>query len=162
MTGRHVLLANALQALHRTLPEIALAPDVAAYATVIDTPNLPYVMTWCGPGVLYSKGGAWRVEEAQARVFCFVEPLGQSDIPARTVEGLAALSALTDLYVTIGNVSLYTPGQPAAEGYQMTINTGPNAQRVTHGGLRADLQFGGRLFVGFEVQVPVFIQWGAT
>ena len=161
MTARHVLLANRLQQIHRAVAEVRNAPNVAQYFTVLDTPNCPYVMTWIGPGALYSKGGGWKVEQATARIFGFIEPLGQADIPTRTADGLAALSALTERYVTIGEVQLFTPGQAEAEGYQMTIETGPNGQNVTHGGLRADLQFGGRVFVGFEIQVPVLIQWGA-
>ncbi len=160
-TPRHVLLANRLQALHRTLSDVRLAPPVAQYLTVLDTPNCPYVMTWIGQGVLYSKGGGWLVEQVTARVFGFVEPVGQNDIPSRTADGLAVLSALSALYITIGNVTLYTPDEAEAEGYQMTIETAPDGQRVTHGGLRADLQFGGRSWVGFEIQVPVLVQWGA-
>lgn len=164
MTARHVLVANAMQALHRTLipGTLRLAPDVGGELTVLDTPNCPYVLTWVGPGEVYSKGGGWKVEAATARVFVFVETLGQNDVPSRTLEGLGALGAITDLYVTIGNVRLLTPSDTAAEGYQATINTGPDATHVTHGGLRADLQFGGRAFVGFEVQVPILISWGGT
>lgn len=159
-TTRHTRVANALQALHRTLIPSVLryAPDVGSELTVLDTPNCPYVLTWVGAGEVYSKGGGWKMEEATARVFVFVEPMGQGDIPSRTAEGLAALSAITDLYVTIANVRLLSPDVDA--GYQATIETGPDARHVTHGGLRADLQFGGRVYAGFEVQVPVLIAWG--
>ena len=162
MTARHTLACNALQALHRTVSGVRYAPDVAQYLTVLDTPNCPYVMTWVGQSSLHSKGGGWLREDATLRVFCFVEPVGQGDIPSRTAEALEVMSALSALYVTIGNVRLLTPGDPAAEGYQMTIETGPGAQQVTCAGLRADLAFGGRAFVGFELQVPILMAWGGA
>lgn len=159
MTSRFVLACDALQALHRTISGVT-APAMAQYRTVIDTPDLPYVMTWPTAGSSHIKGGGYRTDARTMRIFCFVQAVNQDDIPSRVLDAVAYLDRITALYLTPINIGLLDPDDAASEGYQMTIESGPG-RPIPDSGIRADLVFGGREFVGFTVDLPVRILWGA-
>lgn len=156
------LAINRLQAVHRAIlaPDgrPILAPDLEGYLTVLDTPNLPYVMTWPGQGSSYIKGGGYRTDERVLEVFCFVEPVGQNDIPSRTRDAVRLLQSIRAAYVT---PSILRLTDIEADGYQTTIESGPGGQRITDTGVTAANPFGGRAFVGFRISVTARILWGS-
>jgi hypothetical protein len=163
-TDRYTLVTNAMQALHRTLVPSVLtyAPAAGQEVNSVETGHLPYIFTWVGAGQLDIKGGGWAEEQLTCEVFCFVEALGQNDLPSRQQQARACLAAVSNLYINVQNVRLLSPDDPTSEGYQAVIETGPGAQQVTSGGLQPLPAFGGRTFFGFRLQVPVFITWNPT
>jgi hypothetical protein len=164
MADRYTLVNDAMQTLHRTLVPslIGFAPASGQEVNSVETGHLPYIFTWVGPGSLDIKGGGWAEEALTAEVFCFVEALGQNDLPSRQSQARTLYAAVTNLYVNVQNVRLLDPDAPASEGYQAGIETGPGARQVQGSGLQPLPPFGGRTFFGFRVTVPIFITWNPT
>src|SRR3954470_24277104 len=87
---------NAMQALHRAVADIATAPPLDQYPTVLDTGTIPYILTWPGPGTWHhgGMGGSPRRQDRTMFVLCYLRPLGQNDIPSRAVEGALIMQRL--------------------------------------------------------------------
>jgi hypothetical protein len=153
----YTLLINRLQELHRSVTGIRYAPALAAYPTVMDTANLPAVLTWIGPEQFSQKGGGWKWARATASVFLFLEPLGQNDIPSRAAQAATVLSALRAAYIDAANIPLAEPGDNAG-AYQLTLESSPGDGH-THGGIEANLGFAGAAYYGARLQVTVTMQW---
>lgn len=164
MADRYTLVNDAMQTLHRTLvPSIlTYAPASGSEVNSVETGHLPYIFTWMGASSIDIKGGGWAEESLTCEVFCFVEALGQNDLPSRQSQARIAYAAVTNLYVNVQNVRLLDPDAPASEGYQAVIETGPGGKQVQGSGLQPLPPFGGRTFFGFRVSVPVFITWNPT
>jgi hypothetical protein len=163
MSDRYTLVNDAMQTLHRTLVPSLLtyAPASGAEVNSVETGHLPYIFTWVSQGVIDIKGG-WAEEALTAEVYCFVEALGQNDLPSRQSQARTIYAAVTNLYVNVQNVRLLDPDAPASAGYQAVIETGPGARQVQGSGLQPLPPFGGRTFFGFRVTVPIFITWNPT
>lgn len=159
MTDRYTLINDAMQSLHRSVAGIGYAPPSGLEVNSVETAHLPYIFTWVGPGSIDIKGGAYAEERLTAEVFCFVEALGQNDLPSRQSLARQMYAAVTNLYVTIPGVVLLSPDAPASSGYQANIETSPGGAQVQGGGLAPLPPFGGRTFFGFRVSVPIFITW---
>lgn len=144
---------NYLQTLNRSIAGVT-APAVSAYPTVIDTPSLPFAMTWPSGGEAWQKGHGYNQGNRTYRVIVYLQALGQDDVPSRTVPGATLLQQFLNLYVNANNTA-----QAAPPPYQLTIQSGPDGPHVRDGGLVSTLAFGGRQFVGFELQVPVQQMW---
>lgn len=142
---------NALQALNNT---ICTAPVVSSYPTAIDTGSGPICITWPADGEVWQKGGGYDQGVLNMRVIVFIDPVAQNDIPSHAADGAVLLQKFLNLYVKVGN----TP-QAAPPPYQLTIQSGPASSHVHHGGLVPTLSFGGRAFVGFELTIPVRMEW---
>ena len=139
---------NLLQTLHSGVSGVTRAPQLAQYPTVIDTADLPYVITWPGEGQFAIKGGGYKVIHRTYRVIAFVEPLGQNDIPSRAVTAVTLLSNLIDAYITASNVAL-------SDGpVQLTIESS-DTNRHRDGGLVSNLSFSGKPYHGFEIRLNV-------
>lgn len=152
------LAINKLQALHRSISGVRYAPDLSAYPTVLDTANLPAVITWPVDGSWYMKGGGWKVDERTMLVLVYVQPLAQNDIPSNAAASVALLGRLREAYITYANALQATPDIDS--GYQMTLNSGPE-RPMSDGGIEANLSFGGAAFYGARIRVNVHLQWGA-
>lgn len=144
---------NYLQALNRTIDGVT-APSVDKYPTVIDTPSLPFAMTWPSSGEAWQKGHGYDQANRTYRVIVYLQAVSQDDVPSRTVNGARLLQQFINLYVNPIN----TP-QAAPPPYQLTIKSGPDGPHITDGGLVASLSFGGRTFIGFELSVSVQQMW---
>lgn len=145
---------NALQVLNQSIAGMN-APQVADYPTSLDTQNLPFILTWPAEGDFWLKGGGWRQMDMTYRVIGYVQALGQDDFPSRTLAGVAALNKLINVYVNVANVALVTPPPP----YQLTIASAPDGARHHHTGLDATPTWGGKQYVGFEIQVRIRAEW---
>lgn len=156
----YILMANRLQALHRSLSGAGWslrAPDVAQYPTNLPTANLPMALTWVGASSFSQKGGGWGYEVLKASVFLFIEPLGQNDIPSRAALAMDVMATLIDAYRTAENIPLAQPGDNTA-AYQITLESDPGNTH-SHGGLVADLGFGGASYYGARFSLNVTLQW---
>lgn len=158
MTARLVLAANALQALHRTISGVT-APDVAQYPNSLNTPDLPFLMSWPGAGSVYTKGGGYATDERTFEVYGYVQAAAQDDLPSRAEAAMTVLSDLTDLYADARNIRLLDPDNPASEGYQMTIETNAAVYQIPDTGVMAPLKFGSVDYIGFRVSVRVRMLW---
>lgn len=148
---------NVMQALHRTLTvdgRPVTAPPVANYPTVIDTPSLPFVMTWPAAGEAWQKGHGFDQWRRTFRVIVYLQVLGQDDVPSRTVPNALILQQIINLYVNPVNTPLGN-----IPPYQLTVQSGPDGPHITDGGLITTLSFGGRPFVGCDIQVPIRAQY---
>lgn len=148
-----VNIIDALQALNATI--IAQAPPSNAYPTMIATNNgQPFAMTWPGQGEGWQKGAGYTQGIQTFRVLVYIDPVAQSDIPSHVVDGAILLEQFLQLYTRSSNTSLFNPG-----AFQATIRSGPDGSHISHGGLVATLSFGGTPWFGFELQVPVRVQF---
>ena len=148
-----VLMINKLQALHRTISGIKYAPPLAQYPTQLNTPSLPAVLTWVGPGRYSTKGGGWKWDVRTALVLLYIEPLAQNDIPSNALKAITTLSALREAYIDVANIPLANES-----GYQLTIESSPE---MTHndGGIEPNLSFGGAAYYGARLRINVTLQW---
>lgn len=142
---------NALQTLNRG---ICAAPPVEAYPTAIDTGSGPIAITWPADGGAWQNGGGYDQATINMRVIVFIDPVAQNDIPSHAADGAVLIQRFLNLYVNAVN----TP-QAGPPPYQLTIQSGPDGSHIHHGGLVPTLSFGGRAFVGFELTVPVRMEW---
>lgn len=145
---------NYLQKINRGVQGVKYAPQVSKYPTVIDTANLPLVLTWPGPAEFWLKGGGWREERRTYRVLCYILPLTQNDIPTRTLEGAALLQRFINAYTDVNNVAQANPPP-----YQLTIESAPTGTHHTDNGLDAQPTFGGKPYAGFELGIVVRALW---
>jgi hypothetical protein len=150
------LAINLIQAQNLLVSGVLEAPALSAYRTAIDTPNLPYVITWPAEGSFYAKGGAYKADHRIMRVIAFVEPLGQSDLPTRAVEAVQLLQAMRDRWITNSVIPLQDPVGGVV--YQITAESGPDRPH-SDTGLVSNLVFSGRQFHGFEIRLNVRILW---
>ena len=147
---------NLLQALNRSITGIKRAPDLDKYPTVIDTANLPMMISWPSEAQFHIKGGGEKRQDRVYRLICYIEPLGQNDIPSRASAAATLLQRVVDTYITAANVALADPG--GTNIYQVTIESGPNHQH-SDSGLVSNLLFAGKPYHGFEVRVNVRELW---
>lgn len=148
--------ANYLQAIARGVAGVRFAPTIDAYPTVLDTPNLPAVISWPSDAQWYVKGGAARQSVRAWLVLCYVEPLGQNDIPSNAALSVGMLDKLINAYTNVANLS---PADPPP--YQLTIESGPDMPH-SDGGITPDLQFGGKPYYGIRLRVNVRAYWGTS
>lgn len=151
-------LINDIQALNRTTTGVQAAPALNDYPTVIDTADLPLVITWPGAGTWHHKGmgGAQKRQDRSLRVLCFVDPLGQNDIPSRAAEGVVLLQRLINLYLNPDSVPVTDP--TGAEPYQITIEEG-DSNPHSDSGLVSNLSFAGKSYSGFEIKLRARVLW---
>jgi hypothetical protein len=147
---------NYLQVLNRSITTVT-APTVDKYPTVVDTPSLPFAMTWPSGGEGWQKGPGYIQANRIYRVIVYLQAVAQDDVPSRTVAGAMLMQQFLNLYLNANN----TP-QAAPPPYQLTIQSGPDGPHVTDGGLVSTLMFRGVQFVGFELAVPVQQMWILT
>lgn len=145
---------NYMQALHRTATGILYAPAVEAYPPSLDTFNLPFVFTYPGGGKWWIKGGGWAQMERTYRVLFYIQPLGQDDVPSRTVEGVQILQRLINLYADKDNVAQANPPP-----YQLTFQSAPDGPQHSDDGLGATVTFAGKPYVGGELRIVTRCQW---
>jgi hypothetical protein len=150
------LATNLIQAVNRGIAGVRKAPDLASYPTAIDTSDLPYVLTWLGPGQWYIKGGGYKVDKRTMLLICYIQPLGQNDIPSRAVQAVRLHQTMRATYITASTVPLADPDTNS--GYQITVTSGEGTPH-SDTGLRSDLQFGGKAYHGFILQVNINILW---
>ena len=132
------------------------APTWDSYLTVLDSANLPYVITWPGPSRFYSKGGGWIVDMETLTVVCYIQPLGLNDIPSVGVEALHFYQVLRRKYATVATIPLASPATSA--GYQITVESGPNSPHSSDG-IVSNLAFAGKPYRGFTLHLNVRIQF---
>ena len=144
---------NALQTLNATVSGVK-APQVANYPTAIDTATMPFAMTWPGDGEAWQKGDGYCQQIMTYRVIVYLDPVAQNDIPVHAVDGARMLQQFLNIYVNRTNT-------PVANNppYQTTIMSGPDGSHIRHNGIGPTLSFGGRGWFGFELQIPVRVQW---
>ena len=145
---------EAMQTLNATISGM-YAPAVAKYPTVIDTAGLPFCLTWPGEGEAWQKGPGYDQDVMTYRVIVYLDPVAQNDLPVHAVDGATLLQTVWNLYVKSANTPLIPGPSPA----QVTLQSGPDGPHMRHGGLVPTLSFGGRGFFGFELQIPVRVQW---
>jgi hypothetical protein len=149
---------NDIQALNRAVTGVKRAPDLDSYPTVLDTSNLPFVLTWPTEATWHSEGmgGAPKRMDRTFRIICFYEKLGQNDIPTRTAGAVKLLQRHINKFLNPASIPVRDPSD--TEPYQVTLERGKNAP---HGdsGIRSDLKFGGDFFTGYDLQVRVRVQW---
>jgi len=152
------LLINRMQALHRAITGIRYAPPLDKYPTSLQTPSLPAVLTWIGPGSFATKGGGWRWDARTALVLLYIEPLGQNDIPSRAVEAARLFAALRQIYIDVAEIPLALPGDNVG-GYQLTLESSIDNPH-TDEGLVPNLSYGGAAYYGARLRINVTMQWG--
>ena len=141
---------NAIQALNRSIAGVQ-APPIQQLPTSIDTTNgQPFAMTLAGTGESWQKGAGYSQGTRMLRVLVYLDPVAQSDIPSHELDGSLLMQQFLNLYIKSTNTPLFNPGP-----YQATIESGPTGPHVNDSGLTPTLRFGGREFVGFEIQVPI-------
>lgn len=145
--------ANYLQAINRGVTGITLAPPVASYLTALDTPNLPYALSWPLDGRWYVKGGAARQSVRTWLVAVYIEPLNQSDIPTNAIATMTLLDRMIHAYTNVNAVPIANPPP-----YQLTIESSPDMQH-TDGGVSPSLQFRGVPWYGVQLRVNVRALW---
>ena len=132
------------------------APSLENYLTVLDSANLPYVLTWPGPSRFYSKGGGWIVDMETLMIVCYVQPLGLNDIPSRATEAVRLYQVMRRKYTTVATIPLASPATSA--GYQITAESGPNSPHSSDG-IQSNLNFAGKPYLGFTLHLNVRIQF---
>lgn len=154
------LAINLIQAKHRALTGFPTlyAPNLDAYPTVLDTPNLPCLLTWPADGAWFQKGHGYKVDERVFLVLGFVEPLGQNDIPSRAVAAVQLLQSVRAMWVTPANIPL---DSGASSGYQITVESS-SENRHSDQGITPDLAFGGKAYYGFRLRLNTRILWSIT
>lgn len=147
-----------LQQVNASIVGVARAPLLASMPTQINTADLPFALTWPSQGSFHSKGvqGSPYRQDRSYRVIVFVEPTGQSILPARAVAAATLLQRFIETYLTVEVIALADPDDNGS--YQVTLQPSPNAP-ITDSGLRTDLLFGGVPYHGFEITVPVREIW---
>lgn len=150
---------NLLQAQNRSISGVKKAPDMSAYPTQINTVDLPYILTWPGPGSWSQKGHGRGQDSRTFRILAFVQPLGQNDAPTRLVQATQLLEAMRDHYVDPNVIALGDPGSNA--GYQFTVES-RDGNPQSDDGISVDLSYGGVVYLGFEIRLRVRILWDAT
>jgi hypothetical protein len=149
---------NYLQGLNRTIlldsGAAIKAPEVAFYPSVLDTPNLPLAITWPGAGEHWLKGGGWHWTNRTYRILVYIQVLNQDDIPSRAVYAATLFGKFVNLYT---NPSVVAAANPPP--YQLTLESGPSGPHHADDGLVPSLSFGGRPFLGFELQIKTRAQW---
>ena len=153
------LAVNRLQALHRDVPGIRYAPDLAEYPPNLTTANLPAVLTWPADGQWYLKGGGWRTDERTMLVLLYIAPLGQNDIPSNAAEAVSLLAQLRETHILRQNVPLADPDDNV-DAYQITLESSTDRPHGD-GGIEPNLAFGGALYYGARLRVNVRLLWGA-
>lgn len=131
-------------------------PAVSAYPLKADTADLPLVLTAPAEGTWHTKGlgGALRREDRTYRIIVFVEPLGQSELPARLLAAMTLLQEIKDLI-------LATPAlaDPTNYGdYQVTLEQSEERPHADSG-IIPSLQMGGVAYHGFTIDVRVRELW---
>lgn len=146
-------IMNALQALNATIATVK-APEVARYPTAIDTASTPFAMTWPSGGEGWQKGAGYSQDTMTYRVLVYIDPVAQSDVPSHAAAGALLLQQFWNLYMNSLNTPIATPPP-----YQATIQSGPSGPHISHGGLVSTLQFRGTAWFGFELTIPVRVQF---
>lgn len=129
------------------------APEVGKYPTGLTTAQLPLALTWPGPSTFDFEGigGGKRRFMQTVTTICYLQPLGQNDIPSRLDEALLILDAVRNKLLDTTAILDGT--------YQVTL-----AQSLDRphrdSGLRGDLQFGGAVYFGFTVDLTFRILRG--
>ena len=150
---------NAMQALHAGVDGVENAPQVVQYPTAIDTAARPYVITWPGPATWHHEGmgGSPRRQDRTMFVLCYIDPLGQNDIPTRLASGILVMQRLVDVWLTPSSIALHNP--TAAEPWQTTVEESSNSPHSDEG-IVSNLMFRGVPWTGFQLSVRVRIKWG--
>lgn len=133
------------------------APPVDGTLTVLDTGNLPYVVTIPASASFWNKGGGWIVNDQTMTIICFVEPLGQNDLPSRYAEAVRLYQAMLTNWVTASQIPIAYPTDNPG-GYQIIAHSGQNTPHSSDG-LVPDLSFGGKPFHGFRIHLNVQIMY---
>lgn len=149
------LAVNLMQAQHRGLALVRYAPDLSAYPTALDTPLLPCLLTWPGPGSWGQKGHGYKFDTRTMQVMGFCEPIGQSDLPTRAIEAVQLLQQVRSFWSTAADLSLDTG---ATSGYQITVKSAFDNPHADDG-IGPQLTMGGKTYHGFILRVAVAIQW---
>lgn len=151
------LACNMVQAKLATLAPTYLANvpvDMEHYFTALSDALCPYAFTWPSSGSWYQKGHGYKTDERQLTVYVLIESLNQKDMPTRTAQGVRALQAVRNLFITPSNIEL----SPASSGYQIVLESKQGTPQ-TDSGLRADLPFSGIPWFGFSIPLHVRILW---
>lgn len=162
MTVDLELAINLMQAKHRTLASsfpTLYAPDLAAYPTVLDTPNLPCLLTWPAAGRWGQKGYGYKIDNRTMSVLGFVQVQAQNDIPSNAVAAIEFLQAVRNLWITASSIPLAAPD--ANSGYQITVESSADLLH-SDTGIGPNLQFGGKPFIGFIISLNIALLWSVT
>lgn len=144
-----------IQTVNRGVAGVRLAPALAAYPLKADTADLPLVLTWPAEGTWQSElGGSKRRQDRTYRVICFVEPLGQSEMPKRLDSAAVLLQAMIETWVAPSTAALASPIN--AGDKQVTVEVG-RPQEDT--GITPSLSIGGLPHFGFELRLRVRELW---
>ncbi len=152
---------NLIQTVNATISGVRKAPQVAQYPVKADTPDLPLVLTVPAAGQWHHSGigGALKRMDRVYRIVCFLEPLGQNELPARFQDSMNLLQAFVDMWLTPTG----TTGYPIA--LADPVNAGDPQVTIADGnphsdtGLRRDLRMGNVLYMGFTIDLRVRELW---
>lgn len=131
-------------------------PAVSAYPLKADTADLPLILTRPAEATWHTKGieNALRREDREYEILVFVEPLGQSELPARLIEAMGLLQDVKDWILSTPALS-----DPTNYGdYQVTLQQS-EASPHSDGGIVPDLLIGGVAYHGFRVRARVRELW---
>lgn len=150
------LAIQLIQAKNRQIPGVGLVPDLSGYLASLQDGQLPYVITWPGPGRWNNKGHGWWEDHRTFIIVCYVLPLGQQLIGLRAVKAVQFLQAMRAFYITAANIPLAEPTL-ANGGYQITVESGQGTPHSDEG-LRSDLDMAGTPYHGFMLNLNVCIR----
>lgn len=144
-----------IQTVNRGVAGVRLAPALAAYPLKADTADLPLVLTWPSEGTWQSElGGSKRRQDRTYRVICFLEPLGQSELPKRLDNAAMLLQAMIETWLEPYTAALASPVN--AGDKQVTVAIG---QALEDTGITPTLTIGGVPHFGFELRLRVRELW---
>ena len=132
-------------------------PALSAYPLKADTADLPLILTVPGEAQWHTKGmgGVLKREDRTYRIIAFVEPLGQSELPARMLAAATLLQTVKDLILDTPALS-----DPTTYGdYQVTLEQS-EAQPHADDGITPNQMIGGVNYHGWEMRVRVRELWG--
>lgn len=145
-----------IQAENRGITGVRLAPDMAGYLASVQDGQLPYVITWPGPGRWNNKGHGWWEDHRTFFVLAYVLPLGQQLIGLRAVAATQLLERMRAHYITAANIPLAEP-TAANGGYQVTVEGGQSTPH-SDDGLVGNLEIAGTVYHGFMLSLNVCIR----
>lgn len=150
------LAIQLIQAENRGITGVTLAPELKDYKASLQDGQLPYVITWPGPGRWNNKGHGWWEDKRTFFILVYVLPLGQQLIGLRAVAATQLLERMRAHYITAANIPLADP-TVANGGYQITVESGQNTPHSDEG-LRSDLEIAGTPYHGFMINLNVCIR----
>ncbi len=135
---------NAMQLIHRVVPGIVSAPDLAEYPDAIEPMQCPYVMTWPTGGTWDEGAIGMHRDETTFKVLVLIAPVALGITGAVIANVTALLDSFRHLYLDY-------------EQIQTLGGTVEQCEAITHEGLQV-ITYAGVEWRGFVLTIPTILK----